>query len=133
MIQLDCSYIPFWLRQFEDPQPPEYVIREAVGNFTLAIDRSLRVACFKNIVLRIPFRHDVVRYLFKDKVKLTLGDFNTEYFPYGWNQWYRQHGGSTNASYAGHTIVFPIRIQSFLEWTGCNGFVQDNDGTMTPK
>ena len=104
-------------RQFANPHPQKHVVREAVGNFTLAIDRSLRVACFKNTVLRIPFRHDVVRFLFQDKDELTLDDFNNDYFPYGWNQWYQQHGSSTNVCYYGRTIVFPIKIQCYLQWT----------------
>ena len=116
-----------------NPHPQEHVVREAIGHFTLAIDRSLRVACFKNTVLRIPFRHDVVRFLFQDKDELTLGDFNNDYFPYGWNQWYQQYGSSTNACYYGRTIVFPIKIQCYLQWTQPKGFVKNNDGTVTPK
>jgi len=103
-------------REFNNPHPLEHVIREAVGSFTLAIDRSIRVACFKNTVLRIPFRHDV-KFLFQDKHELTLGDFDNNFFPYGWNHCYQQHGSSIDASYYGRTIVFLIRIKCYLQWT----------------
>ena len=118
-------------REFDDPHPQEHVIRDSVGNFTVAVDRSLRKHCFINTVLRIPFRHDVVRFLFHDKDELTLEDFNNDYFPYGWNQWYKQHGNS--GQYYGHTIVFPIRIACYLQWTRPNGFVKNSDGTVRPK
>ena len=127
------TYTFFMYREFNNPHPQEYVVREAVGNFTLAIDRSLRVACTKNTILRIPFRHDVVRYLFQDKHELTLSDFDNNFFPYGWNQWYQQHGSPTNATYCGRTIVFPIRIKCYLQWTRPNGFVKNSDNTIQPK
>ena len=79
-------YISILYREFNNPHPQEHVIRESVGNFTLAIDRSLRVACLKKTVLQVPFRHDVVKFLFQDKQELNLGDFDNDYFPYGWNQ-----------------------------------------------
>ena len=31
------------------------------------------------------------------------------------------------------TIVFPIKIQCYLQWTRPKGFVKNNDGTVTPK
>ena len=120
-------------RRFADPHPQEHVIREAIAHFTLAIDRSLRVPCISKTLLRIPFRHDVVRFLFHEKVELFLGDFNSDYFPYGWNQWYRQYGNYPDVSYNGRTIVFPIRIQCYLQWTRPKGFVMNNDRTVRQK
>jgi len=76
----------------------------------------------------VPFRHDVVRFLFQDKQELNLHDFDN----IGWNQWYRQHGSTANACYYGRTI-FPIRIKSYLQWTQLNGFVKTTDGTLQQK
>ena len=77
-------YISILYRDFTNSHPQEHVIRESVGNFTLAIDKSLRLECFKKTILRVPFRHDV-RFLFQDKQELNLDDFDNDYFPYGWN------------------------------------------------
>ena len=108
----------------------EHVIRESVGNFTLAIDKSLRLECFKKTILRVPFRHDVVRFLFQDKQELNLDDFDNDYFPYGWNQWYRQYGRTAHARICGRTIVFPIRMTCYLDWTRRNGYLRTADGTL---
>ena len=40
---------------YDDPHPQEHLIREDIANFTHSVDRSLRIACIKNTVLRIPF------------------------------------------------------------------------------
>ena len=85
-----------------------------------------------NTTIRLPFRHDVFRYLFKDKDKnnLHINDFDSNYFPYGWNQWYRRYG---NSSYRGRTIVFPISIDCYLLWTRQKGYIKMTDGTVQPK
>ena len=122
-------------RLYDNPQPQEHLIREAAAQFTYSIDRSLRTECIRNTVIRLPFRHDIFRFLFKDKDtdKLQLTDFTTEYFPYGWNQWCQQYSGSDGLMYCGRTIVFPIRIRSYLQWTKPNSFVKLTDGTIQPK
>ena len=122
-------------RNFDHPQPQEHLIREAVGQFTYSLHRSLRKKCTQNTTIKMPFRHDIYRYLFKDKDtdNLQLHDFNTNYFPYGWEQWYRKYGSSDHARYSGHTIVFPIRIDCKLEWTRQTGFMKMMDGTMQTK
>ena len=48
----------------------------SVGHLLAAIDRSLRLACYRDTILRIPFSHEVFRYLFQNKLELTL-DFYT--------------------------------------------------------
>ena len=62
--------------KFINSHPQEHVIRESIGNYTLAIDRSLRVECWRKT------RHDVARFLFQDKQELTLDDFDSNYFPF---------------------------------------------------
>ena len=48
-----------------------------------------------------------------------------------WNQWYQQRHGSS--SYYGRTVVFPIRIKCYLQWTRPNGFVVNINGIVQPK
>ena len=130
---MTCNVVLF--RNFNHPQPQEDLIRDAVGQFTYNIDRSLRKGCTCNTTIRLPFRHDIFHYLFKDKDinDLQLNDFDSMYFPYGWSQWYRRYGNSDNASYCGRAIVFPIRIECYLQWTRQNGFIKLTDGTVQPK
>ena len=66
---LTCCYLFF--RDFDHPQPQEQTIRESVGHFLAAID-PYRVACYRDTILRIPFSHEVFRYLFQNKLELTL-------------------------------------------------------------
>ena len=126
--------LPFCHRDFNNPHPPEHLIRDAVAHFTYSIDSSLRTECIRNTVIRVPFHHDVFKFLFrnKDTDKLQLTDFTTDYFPCGWNQWCQQYGSSNNLSYCGRTIVFPIRICSYLKWTRPNAFVI-TDGTARQR
>jgi len=87
---MQCNNYLF--RDFHHPQPQEQTITESVGHILAVIDRSLRVACYRDTVLRIPFSHDVYRFLFKQKTELTLQDINNTYFPPGWDQYYQQFG-----------------------------------------
>ena len=119
-------------RQFHHPTPPDSVIREAVKNFRSAIDRTLRKRCITNTKVKIPFRHDVYRCLFKNKTELVLGDFDECYFPFGWNQCCKKHG-SNNPSYYGHNIDFPLTVKCNLTWMGRNGFIKLPDGTVRQK
>ena len=104
---LTCYYL--FNRDFNHPQPQKQAIRESVGHFLAAIDRSLRVACYRDTILRIPFSHEVFRYLFQDKLELTLQDFSNTYFATGWDQCYRQFG-SVNQTWCGQCIVFPLSV-----------------------
>jgi len=122
-------------RSFNNPLPSEHLIRDAVAHFTFSIDYSLRTDCIRHTVIRIPYCHDIFRFLFKDKDtdKLQLTDFTTDYFPCGWNQWCQQYSSSNDVSYCGRTIVFPIKICTYLKWTRPNGFVKITDRTVQPK
>ena len=120
-------------RKFNHPVPEDCTIREAVGNFTSAMDKSLRKSCIITNILRIQFRHDVFRFLFGDKTELALGDFDEQYFSLGWNQWCRQYGTDDNPSYYGHSIVFPLKVHSYLQWTRQNSFMKLPDGTVQQK
>ena len=119
-------------RKFDHPQPPDSVIRQAVGNFTSAIDKTLRKLCITDTKLKIQFRHDVYRFLFNDKKELVLDDFDERYFPLGWNQCCKKHGRD-DPSYYGHTIVFPLEVDCYLQWTGRNSFIKLPDGTVRQK
>ena len=127
---LTCYYLFF--RDFDHPQPQEQTIRDSVGHFLAAIVRSLRVACYRDTILRIPFSHEVFRYLFQNKLELTLQDFSSTHFPPGWDQCYRQFG-SVNQTWRGRCIVFPLSVRCVLRWSGRSSFVRQQDGTFTPK
>lgn len=121
------------IRKFNHLVPHDCEIREAVGNFTSALDRSLKKSCISNTTLRIQFRHDVYRFLFNDKTELAFGDFKEQYFPLGWNQWCKQYGKKDNPSYYGRTIVFPLKVHCYLQWTRPNSFIKLPDGTTRQK
>ena len=125
----------FQCSNFNHPQPQDHLVREAIGQFTYYIEKSLVTGCINYTTIRLPFRHDIFHFLFKDKDidNLQLHDFDTNYFPHGWNQWCRQYGNSGDASYCGRTIVFPIRIECYLQWTQRNSFIKLTDGTVQPK
>ena len=132
MVSVENNYIFFVNREFNDPHPEDYIIRESIGNFTMAIDRSLGVACYKDTILGVSFRHDVYRFLFQNKCELSLADFKSDYFPHWWNQQYERFG-RTSYIYRGRTIDFPIRTKCYLRWTRHTGFVKDSDGILQPK
>ena len=60
--------------------------------------------------------------LFGDKKELVLGDFDEQYFPLGWNQWCKQYGTGENRTYYGHSIIFPLKVRTYLQWTKQNSF-----------
>ena len=128
------SFIPSAHRDFYHPQPLEETIRESVGRFLAAIDRSLRVKCYRDTTLRIPFSHAVFRYLFRDKTKLTLRDFSSTYFPSGWDQCYRRFGSdaSRNPLWRGRCIVFPLDVKCVLRSSKRSSFIKQ-DSTYVPK
>ena len=65
---------------------------------------------------------------------MNLDDFDNDYyFPYGWNQWYRKYGRTAHARICGRTIIFPIRMTCYLDWTQRNGYVRTADGTLQQK
>ena len=125
--------ICYYYRKFNHPVPKDGTIREAVGNFTSAMDRSLRKSCIRASILRIQFRHDVFRYLFGNKKELVLGDFDEHYFPSGYNQWCRQYGTDDNPSYYGHSIVFLLKVRTYLQWTRRNSVFKLPDRTLQQK
>ena len=86
IIKYDIITIP--VRDFHHPQPQEQIIRESVDRFLAAIDRSLRIGCYRDTTRRIAFYMKFLR----QKTTLTLRDFNSAYFCSGWNQCYQQFG-----------------------------------------
>ena len=80
----------------------------------------------------ILFPHDVYRYIFQNKTELRLTDFDTVYFPSGWNQCYREYG-KTNKTMCGRCIGFPMKAKLDLRFSSSTSFVKQPDGTFTPK
>ena len=127
------SFLPSTYRNFHHPQPQE-TIRDSVGHFLAAIDRSLRVEYYRDTTLRIPFLHEVFRYLFRHKTKLTLHDFSSTYFPLGWDQCYRRFGSDASKTplWRGRCIVFPLEVKCVLQSSKHSSFIKQ-DGTYVPK
>ena len=67
-------------RLFDAPKPPDDITAHAVGNFTLAMDRSLRAGTTKSTQVTVEFRHDVFKYLFNNKINLSAQDFPCKWF-----------------------------------------------------
>ena len=117
---------------FHHPQPQEQTIKECIDRFVAAVDRSLRVALTVDTDFTIPFSHDVYRFLFQNKTELRLTDFDTVYFPSGWNQCYREYG-QTNKTMRGRCIGFPMKAKLDLRFSSSTSFVKQPDGTFTQK
>ena len=100
-------------REFNDPHPEDHIIREPIGNFTVAIDMSRSEGYCRDTTLRVPFRHDVHNFLFQNKQELSLGDFESKYFPFWWNQHHECYG-TINYTYHAHDICFLIRTKCYL-------------------
>ena len=121
-----------FIRDFHQPQPQEHTIRECTNRFIAAVDRSLRVALTIDTDFTIPFSHDVYRYLFRNKTELRLTDFDTVYFPSGWNQCYREYGKAIKTM-RGRCIGFPMKAKLDLQFSSSTSFVKQPDGTFTLK
>ena len=70
-------------RLYDKPTPSSEVIQDSIGTLTLAVDNSLRKGSSRDFNINVEFRHDVYRYLFKDKTTLFCNDFDTRYFKVG--------------------------------------------------
>jgi len=64
--------------EFDDPSPPEDIVRGHADALYTELARSLKAACLKHTVIRLHFRFDVFRYLFGSysKTCLYFNDFD---------------------------------------------------------
>jgi len=127
------SYVmQFFCRLFDHPRPKEDDIKLYANRFRAAVNRSLSVALTLETDFTMSFPHDIYRYLFGNKTELRLTDFNTVYFPYGWDQCYCEYG-KTNKTKRGRCIGFPMMAKLDLRFSSSKSFVKLPDGTFTPK
>lgn len=129
MLLLYCYY--FIYRSFNAPHPSSDVIQDCVGNFTSAINNSLRKGSSREFSLHVVFRHDVYHHLFLDKKELFFNDFNSRYFKVGWDQCYHNYrvGDKYNN---GHRLEYPVLARPYLKWTK-NAHYKRDDGIMIIK
>ena len=107
-------------RLFDTPNPPDDIIAHTVGNFTLAIDRSLRAGTTKSTQVSIEFRHDVFKYFFNNKTSLSAEDFPSKWFVDGWDQCYFERRGHNeqHKHYNGYRVLYPVTVNSkHLAWS----------------
>ena len=117
--------------EFDDPDPPEHIVRSHAAALYIELAKSLKADCLKHTVIRLPFRFDVFRFLFGsyNKKRLYFSDFNQRYFGPGWNQWFTDSVLGKH----GHVIVFPLKAKLSLHRSPPNGFYRNSDGTFIPK
>ena len=91
-------------RLYEHPRPTKDLIREYTHNSIHAIDKTLIRGSDRDNIIKVCFRLDVYRRLFRNKLELYLDDFNTTYFPLGWDQCSKQHKEVDTTTYTGCKI-----------------------------
>lgn len=81
-------------------------------------------------MLKEQFRHDIFNYLFgHSKKELYSNDFDSRYFPKGWNQLYRKCGDVAD----GVVVDFPIHIWKKIQWTKTTDYYVDDNKTVPKK
>ena len=117
--------------EFDDPDPPEHIVRSHAAALYIELAKSLKADCLKHTVIRLPFRFDIFRFLFGsyNKKLLYFCDFDQRYFGSGWNQWFTDSVLGKH----GHVIVFPLKAKLSLHRSPPNGFYRNSDGTFSPK
>ena len=116
---------------YENPEPSKKVIQDNVDNFMHTVNK---LGSDRHNTIRCPFRHDVCRYLFRDKTELNFDDFDSTYFKPGWDQCCRQYKGVIKTVYTGCRIEFPLTVTLYLDWTKPERFYKDdNSGTIVKK
>ena len=112
MFDIKCCCL---CRSYDNPNPSSDVIQDAVGNFTLEINNSLKKGTSREFKVDVVFRHDAFRYLFSNKTQLNLDDFGSSYFKVGWDQGYHNYrvGDEYNN---GHRLKYPVLARPYLKW-----------------
>ena len=104
-----------------------------VNNFRHAVATSLNLGSDRDNTIRCHFRHDVYRYLFKDRTELKFDDFNSTYFTPGWDQCCRQYKGVAQTVYTSCRIEFPLTIALYLDWDKPEQFYKDDNSETIVK
>ena len=120
-------------RLFDAPKPPDDITAHAVGNFTLAMDRSLRAGTTKSTQVTVEFRHDIFKYLFNNKINLSAQDFPCKWFVNGWDQCYfeRRSHRNEHKHYNGYRLLYPVIVKNkYLAWSRSK-FCQNSSSTSS--
>ena len=118
---------------YENPEPSKKDIRDSANNFRHTVAKSLNLGSDRDNAIRCHFRHDVYRYLFRDRTELNFDDFDSTYFTPGWDQCCRQYKGVAKTVYTGCRIEFPLTIILYLDWDKSKRFYKDNNSETIVK
>ena len=94
------------VHEYEHPDPAEELIRECTQTLMHAIDKSLSKGSDRDNTIRVAFRHNIYRRLFRNKLKLYLDDFDTTYFTPGWDRCCSQYKVVRRTIYTGYKVRF---------------------------
>ena len=72
-----CAYS---CRLYEHPDPAEELITECTQTLMHAIDKSFSKGSDRDNTIRVAFRYDVYRRLFRNKLKLYLNNFDATFY-----------------------------------------------------
>ena len=126
--------ILFLCSSYNNPAVEEDIIEEHAIRIMHTVDRRLSVGSkHSDKYIRILFRHDVFRKLFKGKDNLYEGDFDPQYFRPGWEASLKKYIGVNRTIYNGSKVVFPILVRPYLTWTKKNRFFKENNCKFNQK
>ena len=120
---------------YDNPTIVEDVIEEHTIRIMHTVDRRLSVGSrCSDKYIRIPFRHDVFRKLFRGKDRLYKTDFDPQYFQPGWDVSFQEYKGVSRTIYNGSKVVYPVLVRPYLNWTKKNCFfLKENDCNFSHK
>ena len=113
-------------RYYHAPTPRSDVIQDNVGTFTVELDKSLRRGSSRDFTVNVNFRHDVFRFLFKDKTTLYYNDFDKKYFKEGWDQCCSDYSDDDDFN-CGIRLTYPVKCRLYFRsnkdghYRNCNG------------
>ena len=108
----------FIYRYFNKPKPSQEIIQDNIDRLKRTVLESLRG---KGVLqtATLEFRHDVFRFLFRNKCPNATNkswtlynseDFSAPFWPSSWDSFYNQHG-------EGYRIAYPVKMRILLGMT----------------
>ena len=95
----------------------------------MAVANTLRKGTKCKGIVTIPFRHEIYNYFFSSKKELYKDDFDTKYFPGGWDQVYRK----CDEILEGVIVDFSIYAWKKIQWTHATDYYVDINDVMKKK
>ena len=125
----------FLCRSYLHPQPDRRQILDSVSCLIDSVNRSLNLGTIRMFKFSVDFQFDVFRFLFSSKGKTDergkglrayeKEDFDSEFFPSGWDVAYDRLGN-------GCCVDYPITMKTILKY-GPRCFRKTSDGTLSKK